>query len=97
MADRFRKASASHGPISMKQKKQMIKKQVQIAENIQFNGISCLLFTQVHLNAVRSFNSVPGNFQFGSRVPNGTAAPAAAPPKSILKKRSTESNIRDRP
>ena len=52
------------------------------------------ILTQVHLNAVRSFNSVPGNFQFGSRVPNGTAA-AAAPPKSILKKRSTDSNIRD--
>ena len=46
---------------------------------------------QVHLNAVRNFNSVPGNFQFGSRVPNGTAAP----PKPILKKRSTDSNIRD--
>ena len=29
LADRFRKASASHGPISMKQKKQMIKKQVK--------------------------------------------------------------------
>ena len=59
--------------------------------------ISHIFFlTQVHLNAVRSFNSVPGNFQYGSRVPNGTST-AAAPPKSILKKRSTDSNIRDHP
>ena len=38
---------------------------------------------------MRSFNSVPGNFHYGSREPNGTAAGA---PKSILKKRSTDSN-----
>ena len=49
----------------------------------------CFILAQVHLNAVRNFNSVPGNFQYGSTVPNGTAAAA---PKSILKKRSTDSN-----
>ena len=82
----------------MKQKKQMIKKQVKKKFQIYMEIYPIFhlsFFTQVHLNAVRSFNSVPANFQFGSRVPNGTAAPAAAPPKSILKKRSTDSNIRD--
>ena len=37
---------------------------------------------------MRNFNSVPGNFHYGSRVPNGTAAAA---PKSILKKSSFDS------
>ena len=41
---------------------------------------------QIHLNAVRNFNSVPGNFQYGSA---GGARSGA--PKSILKKSSIDS------